>query len=98
MSEPVTVNVRMYRLNELGDCFLLTFSSGASKTRLLMDCGSFRNGAPSIARLKAIVRAINVAQQLVYFQRLWVGGEGGIRTHVPVTRQDAFEAPPLRPL
>ena len=25
-------------------------------------------------------------------------GEGGIRTHVPVTRQDAFEAPPLRPL
>ncbi len=27
-----------------------------------------------------------------------VGGEGGIRTHVPVTRQDAFEASPLRPL
>src|SRR6059058_1196209 len=30
--------------------------------------------------------------------RASVGGEGGIRTHVPVTRQDAFEAPPLRPL
>jgi hypothetical protein len=28
----------------------------------------------------------------------YCGGEGGIRTHVPVTRQDAFEAPPLRPL
>ena len=27
-----------------------------------------------------------------------LGGEGGIRTHVPLTRQDAFEAPPLRPL
>ena len=27
-----------------------------------------------------------------------VGGEGGIRTPVPVTRQDAFEEPPLRPL
>src|SRR4029450_677900 len=27
-----------------------------------------------------------------------VGGEGGIRTHVPLTGQDAFEAPPLRPL
>ena len=27
-----------------------------------------------------------------------IGGEGGIRTPVPVTRQDAFEAPPLRPL
>ena len=26
------------------------------------------------------------------------GGEGGIRTPVPLTRQDAFEAPPLRPL
>src|SRR5262245_48548463 len=26
------------------------------------------------------------------------GGEGGIRTHVPHTGQDAFEAPPLRPL
>src|SRR5262247_2923015 len=29
---------------------------------------------------------------------LGYGGEGGIRTPVPVTRQDAFEAPPLRPL
>ena len=28
----------------------------------------------------------------------WRYTEGGIRTHVPVTRQDAFEAPPLRPL
>src|SRR5688500_12928181 len=27
-----------------------------------------------------------------------VGGEGGIRTPVPLTGQDAFEAPPLRPL
>jgi hypothetical protein len=33
----------------------------------------------------------------VYY-RIWIGGEGGIRTHVPVSRQDAFEAPPLRPL
>jgi hypothetical protein len=31
-------------------------------------------------------------------KKLKCGGEGGIRTHVPVTRQDAFEAPPLRPL
>jgi hypothetical protein len=29
---------------------------------------------------------------------LIIGGEGGIRTHVPLTGQDAFEAPPLRPL
>ena len=31
-------------------------------------------------------------------RRAKAGGEGGIRTHVSVTRQDAFEAPPLRPL
>jgi hypothetical protein len=31
-------------------------------------------------------------------ERVKNGGEGGIRTPVPVTRQDAFEAPPLRPL
>ena len=30
--------------------------------------------------------------------RAKAGGEGGIRTHVPLTGQDAFEAPPLRPL
>src|SRR5688572_14153774 len=30
--------------------------------------------------------------------KLEIGGEGGIRTHVPLTGQDAFEAPPLRPL
>ena len=36
--------------------------------------------------------------QIVENQRLRNGGEGGIRTHVPVTRQHAFEARPLRPL
>src|SRR5580765_3545169 len=30
--------------------------------------------------------------------RAKVGGEGGIRTPVPLAGQDAFEAPPLRPL
>ena len=37
------------------------------------------------------------SMQILDNERL-IGGEGGIRTHVPVTRQDAFEAPPLRPL
>jgi hypothetical protein len=36
--------------------------------------------------------------QLICLVDFMIGGEGGIRTHVPVTRQDAFEAPPLRPL
>ena len=36
--------------------------------------------------------------KLLCVSNLQIGGEGGIRTHVPLTRQDAFEAPPLRPL
>ncbi|MEO8076416.1 MAG: hypothetical protein ABI818_08830 [Acidobacteriota bacterium] len=55
---PVTATIRMYRLDELGDCFLLTFVSGASTTRMLIDCGSFRNGGPSVTRLKAIAASI----------------------------------------
>jgi hypothetical protein len=58
MSQQVTATVRMFRLLELGDCFLLTFTSGPSTSRLLIDCGSFRNGAPSVARLDAVVAAI----------------------------------------
>src|SRR4029450_7524145 len=38
------------------------------------------------------------ARSLSSKQRFEAGGEGGIRTHVPITGQDAFEAPPLRPL
>src|SRR6185312_17259245 len=41
----------------------------------------------------------NVPHRLILTRRcVKGGGEGGIRTPVPVTRQDAFEAPPLRPL
>ncbi len=55
MSAPVTATVRMYRLHELGDCFLVTFRSGAHQSRMLVDCGSFRNGTASQKRLQAIV-------------------------------------------
>jgi beta-lactamase superfamily II metal-dependent hydrolase len=55
MSTPVNAKVRMYRLNELGDCFLLTFTAGQATSNLLIDCGSFRNGQDSIKRLKEIV-------------------------------------------
>lgn len=51
----VKAKIRMYRLNELGDCFLITFSAGDDTGSLLVDCGSFRNGADSIARLKEVV-------------------------------------------
>src|SRR5438094_5733574 len=47
----------------------------------------------SPARCRALASSMNFVTV-----GLKIGGEGGIRTHVPVTRQDAFEAPPLRPL
>lgn len=55
MALPTSVKVRMYRLGELGDCFLLTFSVGGSQSRMLIDCGSFRNSAASIKRLGEVV-------------------------------------------
>jgi beta-lactamase superfamily II metal-dependent hydrolase len=58
MMANLTASVRMYRLNELGDCFLLTFVSDAHKSRMLIDCGSFRNSSASKARLQKIVANI----------------------------------------
>ena len=58
MSQQVTATIRMYRLNELGDCFLLTFVTGDKTSRVLIDCGSFRNGTGSIQRLDKIVASI----------------------------------------
>jgi hypothetical protein len=58
----VTANIRMYRLIELGDSFLVTFTSGNSSSRLLIDCGSFRNGQPSIDGLKKT--AVTIKQDL----------------------------------
>jgi glyoxylase-like metal-dependent hydrolase (beta-lactamase superfamily II) len=54
-----SANVRMYRLNELGDCFLITFTADNKKSRLLIDCGSFRNSNASADRIKEIVTAIH---------------------------------------
>ena len=59
MPQPVTATVRMYRLHELGDCFLLTIRSGASTSRMLIDCGSFRNSAAAVARLDTIVEGLS---------------------------------------
>lgn len=58
MAEKLNVAVRMYRLGELGDCFLLTFTHGSSRSRMLIDCGSFRNSGDSKARLKAVAEHI----------------------------------------
>lgn len=51
----LSVSVRMYRFLELGDCFLLTFRDGDTVSRVLVDCGSFRNSNASKNKLKEIV-------------------------------------------
>src|SRR5690242_17745169 len=58
MTPKTSATVRMYRLNELGDCFLISFSSSSKKSHMLIDCGSFRNGPDSIKRLKQITAQI----------------------------------------
>lgn len=55
-----SADIRMYRLNELGDCFLVTFTSASSTSRLLIDCGSFRNTNRSIKRIREIVAGIAI--------------------------------------
>ena len=53
-----SVTVRMYRVGELGDCFLLTVKHKAIVRHLLIDCGSFRNGDESVERMRAIATDI----------------------------------------
>lgn len=55
MNKNTSARIRMFRLNELGDCFLVTFTAGASQSNLLIDCGSFRNDEKAIKRITEIV-------------------------------------------
>jgi beta-lactamase superfamily II metal-dependent hydrolase len=59
MATKVSATVRMYRLNELGDCFLLTFKNGSAQSTMLIDFGSFRNSPASSNRLKEILKDIH---------------------------------------
>jgi hypothetical protein len=54
----VSVNIKMYRIGELGDCFLLRFANGGEKTHVLIDCGSYWNSNESKERLKKIAADI----------------------------------------
>jgi len=53
-----SAKIRMYRLNELGDCFLVALTAGPKTSHLLIDCGSFRNTGPSKTRLEEITTQI----------------------------------------
>jgi hypothetical protein len=57
----VSAKISMFRLDELGDCFLVTFTANGASSRMLIDCGSFRNSTTSVARLKAIAGKIKKA-------------------------------------
>src|SRR5215471_3313815 len=58
MPNDLTVNIKMYQVGELGDCFLLHFQDGAKESHVLIDCGSFRNKDASKARLRTIITHI----------------------------------------
>jgi beta-lactamase superfamily II metal-dependent hydrolase len=53
-----SVTVKMYKVGELGDCFLLRFKHADVSRHMLIDCGSFRNSDKSAARLQEITRDI----------------------------------------
>lgn len=53
-----SVNIKMYRVGELGDCFLLTFQHEQTTKHMLIDCGSFRNSNDSKLRLRQIAEDI----------------------------------------
>lgn len=54
----LSVVIRMYKVGELGDCFLLRFKEGDRSSNVLIDCGSFRNAATSVQRLNNIWKNI----------------------------------------
>ncbi len=60
----IDVNIKMYKVGELGDCFLIHFTDGAATSSVLIDCGSFRNGGPSVERMKAVAADIKAQQKL----------------------------------
>lgn len=62
MANSIDVNIKMYRLGEVGDCFLLRFSDGVQKTHVLIDCGTYSNSKKSIERLVNI--ATDIKDQL----------------------------------
>lgn len=58
MSDAVTTKIRMYRMHELGDCFLLSFDDKDKTSHVLIDCGSFRNSNESSKKFKEITKDI----------------------------------------
>jgi beta-lactamase superfamily II metal-dependent hydrolase len=62
--DKLSVNITMYPVGELGDCFYLEFSKGDTKSTVLIDSGSFRNGQESIDRMRIIATDLQQQQEL----------------------------------
>lgn len=58
MPTKIFASVKMFKVGELGDCFLLRFRQGNRKSHVLIDCGSFRNSGKSKDRMIAIATEI----------------------------------------
>lgn len=58
MPNTLKVNIKMYRVGELGDCFLLRFTHKTKVSQVLIDCGSFRNSKKSKDRIASIAKDI----------------------------------------
>ena len=54
----IDTNIRMYKLGELGDCFLLTFSDHSEDYNILIDCGSYWDSNDHPKKFKKIVSNI----------------------------------------
>jgi beta-lactamase superfamily II metal-dependent hydrolase len=54
----IKTKVRMYKLNELGDCFQLSFTKAAKTTNILIDCGTFRNSGVSKKRIEDVLKEV----------------------------------------
>ena len=95
MATSTTANIKMYRVKELGDCFLLRFSDGTDVSNILVDCGSFRNGKDSKARMKEIVN--DIKNQLGTDQLDVVIGTHQHNDHLSgyIHEKDAFKKMPI---
>ena len=58
MASNLNVSIKMFRIGELGDSFLISFDKESENSHILIDFGSFRNSTKSIIHLQNLAREI----------------------------------------
>lgn len=56
MATTLKVAVKMYRIGELGDCFMLTFTKGTKQSNMLIDCGAFRQSRDRLRKIASNIK------------------------------------------